>query len=121
MRRILLFPPLDPLHSLNMSEEEELINADVESVVDFDSDNSKMDFCCDSNKGSVADLEWNTCDEACALDFQDASGAFPPDPAVVCSAVKFSNNLIFEEECDNAIMDKRIARNSPRVRIDILY
>ena len=42
-----------------------------------------MDFCGDSDRGSVAELEWNTWDEACALDFQDASGAFPPDSAVV--------------------------------------
>ena len=99
--------------SLNMSEEEELINADVESVVDFDSDNSEMDFCCDSNKGSVAELEWNTWDDACALDFQDASGAFPLDRAVVHPAVKFCENLICEEECESTAVDKRIARISP--------
>ena len=98
--------------SLNMSEEEELINADVESVVDFDSDNSVMDFCCDSNKVSVAELEWNTWDEACALDFQDASGAFPPDPAGVRPAVKFCDNLICVEECDSTAVDKPTARIS---------
>ena len=98
--------------SWNMSEEE-LINSDVESVVDFDSNNSEVDFCCDSDVGSVADLEWNTWDDACALDFQDASGAFPPDPAVVRPAVKYSDILICEEECDNTTMDKRIARISP--------
>ena len=79
--------------SLNMPEEEELINTEVESVVDFDSDDSVRDFCGDSNKGSVAELEWNTWDKACALDFQDASGAFPPDPAVVLPAVEFSEIL----------------------------
>ena len=99
--------------SLNMPEEEELINTEVESVVDFDSDDSVRDFCGDSNRGSVGELEWNTWDEACALDFQDASGAFPPDPAVVRPAVEFSDNFICKEECDNAAMDKRIARISP--------
>ena len=59
--------------SLYMSEQEELIYTDVESVVDFDSDDSVMNFCIDSNEGSVAELEWNTWDEA--LDFQNASGA----------------------------------------------
>ena len=63
---------------LNMPEEEELINTEVESVVDFDSDDSVRDFCGDSHQDSVAELEWNTWDEACVLDFQDASGAFPP-------------------------------------------
>ena len=33
-----------------------------------------MDFCIYSNEGSVAGLEWNTWDEVCALDFQNASG-----------------------------------------------
>ena len=61
----------------------------------------------------MTDLEWNTWDDACTLDFQDASGAFPSDPAVVRLAVRFSHNLICEEECDNAVMDKRIARISP--------
>ena len=99
--------------SLNTSEEEDLIIGDVESDVDFDSVNSKMDICCDSKNGSVADLEWNTWDEACALDFQDVSGAFPSDPAVVRPAVRFSHKLFCEEECDNAVMDKRITRISP--------
>ena len=97
----------------NMPEEEELINSDVESVVDVDSNNSEVDFCCDSNVGSVADLEWNTWDDTRALDFQNASGAFPPDPDVVRPAVKLSDIFICEEECDNAAMDKQIARISP--------
>ena len=84
--------------SLNMPEEEELINTEVESVVDFDSDDSVMDFCGDSNKGSVAELEWNTWDEACALDFQDESGAFPPDPAVVRLAVELVTMLLWINE-----------------------
>ena len=99
--------------SWNMSEEEELINSDVEPVVDFDSNNLDVNFCCDSDVGSVADLEWNTWDDACALDFQDASGAFPPDPAVVRPVVGFSDIFFCDEECDNAATDRRIARISP--------
>ena len=56
--------------SLNMSEQEEPIYTDVESVVNFDSDDSVMNFCMDSNDGSVAELEWNTWDEACTFDFR---------------------------------------------------
>ena len=43
--------------SLNMSESEDTIYTDVESVVNFDSDHLVMDFCMDSNDGSVAELE----------------------------------------------------------------
>ena len=96
-----------------MSEEEELINSDDEPVVDFDSDNSDVNFCCDSDMGSMADLEWNTWDDACALAIQDAPGAFPPDPAVVRPAVVFRDILFREEECDTAVTDEQMARISP--------
>ena len=46
--------------SLYMSEQEDLGYVDVESVVDFDSE----DFCINSDEGSVAELEWNTWDDA---------------------------------------------------------
>ena len=69
--------------SLNMSEQEDTIYTDVESVINFDSDDLVMDFSMDSNDGSVAELEWNTWDEACTLDFQNASGVFPPVTAGV--------------------------------------
>ena len=84
---------------------EDLIHTDVESVVDFDSDDSVMDFCIDSNEGSVAELEWNTWDEGCALDFQNASGAFPPDPAVVHPAVEFRDNFTSKEDGEKAVKD----------------
>ena len=98
--------------SLNMSKQEVLIYTDVESVVDFDSDDSVMDFCIDSNEGSVAELEWNIWDEACTLDFQNASGAFPPVPAVVRPAVEFSDNFTSKEDGEKAVRDLRIARLS---------
>ena len=44
-----------------------------------------------SDEGSVAELEWNTWDEACALEFQNASGIFPPDSDVVCQAVNIKS------------------------------
>ena len=77
-----------------MSEEEELINSDEEPVMDFDSDNSDVNFCCDSDVGSVADLESNTWDDACASAFQGATGAFPPDTSVVRPAVVFMEHFI---------------------------
>ena len=81
--------------------------------MDFDSDNSDVNFCCDSDVGSVADLEWNTWDDTCALAFQGATGAFPPDTAVVRPAVVFRAILFREEECDTAVKDGRMARISP--------
>ena len=91
--------------SFCMPEKEDLRNADVESVVDFDSEDSVMDFCIDSNEGSVAELEWNTWDEACALDFQNASGVFPPDSAVIRPAVNFSDNVNNTEDGGNLAWD----------------
>ena len=61
--------------SLYMSEQDDLSHTDYASVVDFDSEDSDMDFCIDSDEGFVAELEWNTWDEACALKFRNASGA----------------------------------------------
>ena len=55
--------------------------------------------------GSVADLEWNTWDDACALAFHGAVGAFPPETAVIRPAVVFRDILFREEECDTAITD----------------
>ena len=76
--------------SLCILERDDLRYADVASVVDFDSE--------DSDVGSVADLEWNTWDEACALEFQNASGIFLPDSAVVRPAVNIKDNVYSMEE-----------------------
>ena len=59
--------------SLCILERDDLRYADVASVVDFDSEDSDVDFWFNSDEGSVAELEWNTRDEACALEFQNAS------------------------------------------------
>ena len=64
--------------NLCISEQDDLSYADIASVVDFDSEDSDVDFCFNSDEGSVAELEWNTWDEACALDFQNASGVCVP-------------------------------------------
>ena len=80
-------------NSLCISEQDDLSYADIASVVDFDSEDSDVDFCVNSDEGSVAELEWNTWDEACALEFQNASGICPPDSAVVRLAVNIKDNI----------------------------
>ena len=79
--------------SLCISEKDDLSYADVASVVDFDSEDSDMDFCYNSDEGSVAELEWSTWDKACALEFHNASRIFPPDSAVVRQAVDLKDNI----------------------------
>ena len=84
--------------TLCISERDDLRYADVASVVDFDSDDSDVDFCFNSDEGSVAGLEWNSWDEASALEFQNASGIFPPDSAVVRPAVNIEDNVYYMED-----------------------
>ena len=70
-------------NSLCVSNQDNLSSVDVASMGDFDSDDFNDAIGFDSDKGSVAELEWNTWDDACAWEFQNASGDFPPDSAVV--------------------------------------
>ena len=78
-------------------------------MADLDSDRLDVELCCDSDAGSVADLEWNTWDDACAVACRGEGGAFPPEAAVTQPAVVFRNKLSREEECDIAVTDRRIA------------
>ena len=59
----------------DLSDEKDCFGSDVGSSVDgslsfsdFDSVDSNVDFGFNSDEGSVAELEWNTWDEACALE-----------------------------------------------------
>ena len=64
----------------SFSIQDNLSSVDVASMSDVDSeefDDSMSSF--DSDKGSVAELEWNIWDDACAWEFQNASGDFPSD------------------------------------------
>ena len=88
-----------------ISEQDDLSYADVASVVDFDSEDSDVDFCFNSDKGSVAELEWNTWDEACALEFQNASEMFPPDSDVVRQAVTIKDNIYNMEDVRHPAWD----------------
>ena len=63
------------------------------SFSDFDSVDSNVDFGFNSDEGSVAELEWNTWDEVCSLEFQHVSVVFPPDSAVVHPAVNIKDNI----------------------------
>ena len=65
MKRILLCPVLDRI-SLCMSEQDNLSYVDVASMGDFDGVVSNDAIGFDSDEGSVAELEWNTWDDACA-------------------------------------------------------
>ena len=84
--------------SLCISEQDDLGYADVASVVDFDSENLDVDFCFNSDEGSVAELKWNTWDEACTLEFQNVSVIFSPDSAVVRLAVNIKDSVYNMEE-----------------------
>ena len=66
----------DGLHvniDLGMSNQNGLNCVDVASMEDFDASSANSD------AGSVAELEWNTWDDACAWEFRSASGNFPPE------------------------------------------
>ena len=54
--------------------------------------------CCDSDVGSMADLEWDTCADACTL----AVGAFPPER--LRSGRRLCSGTAYGEECDNAVV-----------------
>ena len=58
---------------LGMSKQNGLNYVDVASMGDFDASG------VDSDDGSVAELEWNTWDDAWAWEFRSVSGNFPPD------------------------------------------
>ena len=94
----------------DMSGEEELMDSDEGSVA---SDSLDVEICCDSDVGSVADLEWNTWNYSCALTFHGAGGAFPPEAAVIRPAVVIRDIFFREEECDIAVTDRRIAMIPP--------
>ena len=91
--------------SLCISEQDDLSYVDVASISDFDSEDSDGDFCFNSDEGSVAELEWNTWDEACALEFQNVSGIFPPDSAVVCPAVNIKDIVHSMEDGEHPAWD----------------
>ena len=51
------------------------------------------------------ELEWNTWDEACALDFQNASGNLSSDSAVVRQAVDINDNIYNMEDSGHPAWD----------------
>ena len=89
MKRIVLFPMLDRVWTIVYA----CWNGDVASMGDFDSEDSDEDIGFNSDEGSVAELEWNTWDDACTLELQNASGVFPPDSAIDHPAVTFKDSV----------------------------
>ena len=66
-------------NSLCVWNRDNLSSVDVASMGDFDSEDFGDAISFDSDKGSMAELEW---DDACAWKFQNASGDFPPDSVI---------------------------------------
>ena len=87
-------------NSLCVSNQDNLSSVDVASMGDFDSEDFGDAIGFDSDKGSVAELEWNTWDDACAWEFQNASsGDFPPDSAIATPAVLLKDVVYPMEYC----------------------
>ena len=66
---------------------------------DFDIEDFDDAISFDSDKGSVAELEWNTWDDACMWEFQNASGDFPPDSAIATPAVLLKDVVYHMADC----------------------
>ena len=61
-------------NSLCISNQDRLSYVDLASIGDFDSEDCDDAIGFDLDEGSVAELEWNTWDDACAWESQNASG-----------------------------------------------
>ena len=86
-------------NSLCVSNQDTLSSVDVASMGDFDSEDFDDANGFDSDKGSVAELEWNTWDDACAWEFQNVSEDFPPDSAIAIPAVLLKDVVYPMEDC----------------------
>ena len=86
--------------SLCMSEQDNLSYVGVASMGDFNGVVSDDVIGFNSDEGSVAELKWNTWDDACAWELRNASGNFPPDselglPAVLLRDVVYCKMVDF--------------------------
>ena len=85
----------DGLHvniGLDMSKQNGLNYVDVASMKDFDATDDNSD------TGSVAELEWNNWDDACAWEFRSVSGNFPPELDLNPLAELFRNNGYYTDD-----------------------
>ena len=99
----------------DLSHEKDCFGSEVGSSVDgglsfsdFDSVDSNVDFCFNSDEGSVAELEWNTWDEACAVRVSTCVCSFlifPPDSAVVRPAVNIKDNICYMADSGHPAWD----------------
>ena len=85
--------------SLCISNQDNLSYVDVASMGDFDSEDFDDAIGFDSDEGSMAELEWNTWDDACAWESQNASGDFPPDSAIALPAVLLKEVVYRMQDC----------------------
>ena len=85
--------------SLCMSEQDNLSYVDVASMGDFDGVVSDDAFGFDSDADSVAELEWNTWDDACAWEFRNASGNLPLESVLPLPAVLLKDVVYCMEDC----------------------
>ena len=77
---------------LDMSKQNRLNSVDVASMTDFDATDNNSD------TGSVAELEWNTWDDACAWEFRSAAGNFPPELDLNPPAELLRNNSYYTDD-----------------------
>ena len=95
---------LDPA-DIKPVTKDNLSSVDVASMGDFDSEDFNDAIGFDSDKGSVAELEWNTWDDACVWEFHNASGDFPPDSAT-CIAIPavLLNDIVYPPDTSAVIL-----------------
>ena len=77
---------------LDMSKQNGLNYVDVASMNDFDATGDNSD------TGSVAELEWNTWDDACAWEFMSASENLPPELDLNPPAELLRNNSHYTDD-----------------------
>ena len=85
-------------NSVCMSNQDDLSCVDVASLGDFDREDSDDAIGFDSDEGSMAELEWSTWGDACAWEFQNVSGNFPPCSAVALPAVILKDSVYCIED-----------------------
>ena len=86
-------------NSLGISNQDNSSYVDVASIGDFDSEDFDDTTGFDSDVGSVAELEWNTWDDACAWESQNVSGDFSLNLVIALPAVLLKDVVYCMEDC----------------------
>ena len=85
--------------SLCGSSQEMSSYVDVASMGDFDGEDFNDATGFDLDVGSMAELEWNTWDDACSWESRNMSGNFPPDSAIALPALLVKDVVCYREDC----------------------